>query len=102
MTREYVFFKDGKRKCSSYLKSEVNLDEIDDNRISRLRAKFKELTLEDIRLCVMVRLGMSNPAIGEIYGITPSAVQHRKQTLKKKKMGVSDSNITLDDFIETL
>lgn len=78
------------------------LDEIDNKRISRLRAEYKELTIEDIRLCVMVRLGMSNPAIGKAYGITPSAVQHRKQTLKKKKMGVSDPNITLDDFIESL
>ena len=78
------------------------LDEIDGKRISKLRAKFKELTIDDIRLCVMVRLGMSNPAIGEVYGITPSAIQHRKQTLKKKKMGVFDPNITLDDFIESL
>lgn len=78
------------------------LDEIDDKRISRLRANNKELTLEDIRLCVMVRLGMSNPAIGEVYGITPSAVQHRKQTLKKKKLGISDPNMSLDDFIESL
>lgn len=34
MTIEHVFFKNGERKCSSYLKSEVNLDELDDNKVS--------------------------------------------------------------------
>lgn len=78
------------------------LDEIDDRRISKIRARFKDLSIDDIRLCVMVRLGMSNPAIGNVYGITPSAVQHRKLTLKKKGFGVDDPNITLDDFLASI
>ena len=78
------------------------LDEIDDKRISKIRARFKELSIDDIRLCVMVRIGMSNPAIGNVYGITPSAVQHRKLTLKKKEFGVENPDITLDDFIESI
>lgn len=78
------------------------LDEIDDRRISKIRARFKTLSIDDIRLCVMVRLGMSNPAIGNVYGITPSAVQHRKLTLKKKGFGVENPDITLDDFIESI
>ena len=36
MTIETVFFKNGERKCSSYLKSEVCLDELDDNKVSLL------------------------------------------------------------------
>lgn len=98
--------KDGKPRVKMSPKEwtdiEQLLDEIDDKRFLRMRTKFKELTLEDIRLCIMVRIGMSNPAIGEIYGITPSAVQHRKQTLKKKKFGSLDSSITLDEFIESI
>ena len=78
------------------------LDEIDDRRISKIRARFKTLSIDDIRLCVMVRLGMSNPAIGNVYGITPSAVQHRKLTLKKKGFGVENPDVTLDDFIESI
>ena len=78
------------------------LDEIDDRRISKIRARFKDLSLDDIRLCVMVRIGMSNPAIGNVYGITPSAVQHRKLTLKKKGFGVDNPDVTLDDFIESI
>lgn len=78
------------------------LDEIDDGRISKIRARFKNLSIDDIRLCVMVRLGMSNPAIGNVYGITPSAVQHRKLALKKKGFGISDPEITLDKYLESL
>ena len=78
------------------------LDEIDDRRISKIRARFKDLSIDDIRLCVMVRIGMSNPAIGNVYGITPSAVQHRKLTLKKKGFGVDNPDVTLDDFIESI
>lgn len=78
------------------------LDEIDDGRISKIRAHFKTLSIDDIRLCVMVRLGMSNPAIGNVYGITPSAVQHRKLALKKKGFGITDPEVTLDRFLESL
>ena len=34
MTSETVFFKNGQRKCSSSLISEVNLDELDNNKVS--------------------------------------------------------------------
>ena len=78
------------------------LNEIDDKSITRIIANFEGLTTEDIRLCIMVRIGMSNPAIGNVYGITPSAVQHRKQALKKKVFGVTDPNTTLNDFINSL
>lgn len=78
------------------------LDEIGDGRISKIRARFKDLSIDDIRLCVMVSIGMSNPAIGNVYGITPSAVQHRKLTLKKKGFGIDNPNVTLENFIESL
>ena len=78
------------------------LDEIDEGRISKIRERYKDISKDDIRLCVMVRIGLSNPAIGHIFGITPSAVQHRKLTLKKKGFGVADPEVTLDKFLESL
>lgn len=75
------------------------LDEIDDKSISRLRARNKELTEDDIHLCMLVRLHMPNPIIGRIYNITTSAVQHRKQKLKKEKFGVTNTKHTLEDVI---
>lgn len=78
------------------------LDEIDDKSISRLRARNKELTEDDIHLCMLVRLHMPNPIIGRIYNITTSAVQHRKQKLKKEKFGVTNTKHTLEDVILAL
>ena len=78
------------------------LDEIDEGRISKIRTSYKDISKDDIHLCVMVRIGMSNPAIGHIFGITPSAVQHRKLTLKKKGFGIADPEVTLDKFLESL
>ena len=78
------------------------LNEIDDHRISHIRTRYPNLGTDDIRLCILVRLQLSNPVISQIYGITPSAVQHRKQTLKKKGFGIINSDITLDDVLESL
>ena len=78
------------------------LDEIDEGRISKIRERYKDISIDDIRLCMMVRIGLSNPAIGHIFGITPSAVQHRKLTLKKKGFGIADPEVTLDKFLESL
>ena len=81
---------------------EMLLDEIDEGRISKIRARYKDLSVDDIHLCMMVRIGMSNLAIGNVFCISPSAVQHRKQTLKKKGFGVTDPDVTLDAVIESL
>ena len=78
------------------------LDEIDDQRISTIRTRHPEFGIDDIHLCILVRLQLSNPRIGQIYGITPSAVQHRKQTLKKKGFGITDPETSLDDVLESL
>ena len=98
--------KDGTRKVQMTPKDwrdiEMLLDEIDEGRISKIRARYKDLSVDDIHLCLMVRIGMSNPTIGNVFCITPSAVQHRKQTLKKKGFGVTDPDVTLADFIGTL
>ena len=78
------------------------VDEIDDHSISRVRERFPGLSEEDIRLCIMVRLRLSNPVIGSIYGISVSAVQHRKQKLKKEGLGETDPGTTLEQAIGAL
>ena len=85
-----------------WLDIENLLDVIDDHSISKVRSKMRNLTEEDIRLCMLVRLRMSNPTIGNIYGISVSAVQHRKQKLKKEGFGVTDPSITLEQTIVSI
>lgn len=78
---------------------ELILNEIDNGCISKIRQKKPELSEEDIQLCILVRLHLSNPVIGSLYCISVSAVQHRKQKLKKGGFGVYDPNTTLEQVI---
>jgi len=78
---------------------EMTLDTADGNFVSRLRAEHPQFSEEDIRLCMLARLQLSNTALSAIYVISVSAVQHRKQKLKKEGFGVNDPNVTLDQII---
>ena len=63
---------------------ERTLNAIDNNRFANIREQYPNMQEDDIRLCLLTRLGISNRAIGNIYCITISAVQHRKLKLKKE------------------
>ena len=63
---------------------ERTLNAIDGNRFAKIREKYPNLQEDDIRLCILTRLGIGNRTIGNIYCITVSAVQHRKLKLKKE------------------
>ena len=78
---------------------ERTLNAIDDNRFANLREQYPDMTEDDIRLCILTRLGISNRAIGNIYCITVSAVQHRKLKLKKDVFGETSPDITLEQIL---
>ena len=94
--------KAGKRtiiNARNWREIEMTLDTADGNFVSRLRAEHPQFTEEDIRLCMLTRLRLSNTALSAIYVISVSAVQHRKQKLKKEGFGVTDPTVTLDQMI---
>lgn len=78
---------------------EMTLDTADDQFVSRLRRDHPDFSEDDIRLCMLSRLKLSNTALSAIYVISVSAVQHRKQRLKRDGFGVTDSNVTFDQVI---
>ena len=79
---------------------ERTLNAIDNNRFANLREQYPNMTEDDIRLCILTRLGISNRTIGNIYCITISAVQHRKLKLKKDVFGETDPDITLEQMLK--
>ena len=89
-------------KKKNWAELEQMLNEVDNDRIARIRELYPQFTDEDIQLCMLVRLRMSNPAISNIYGISPNAVQHRKLKLKKDGFGEVDKNTTLEDVINSI
>ena len=78
---------------------ERTLNAIDGNRFANIRKQYPTMQEDDIRLCILTRLGLSNRTIGNIYCITVSAVQHRKLKLKKEVFGESNPDITLDQVL---
>ena len=79
---------------------ERTLNAIDNNRFANLREQYPNMQEDDIRLCILTRLGISNRTIGNIYCITISAVQHRKLKLKKDVFGETNPDITLEEILK--
>ena len=80
---------------------ERTLNAIDNNRFANIREQYPNMTEDDIRLCILTRLGLSNRTIGNIYCITVSAVQHRKLKLKKDVFGETNPDITLEQVLKS-
>ena len=78
---------------------ERTLNAIDGNRFAKIREQYPNMQEDDIRLCILTRLGLSNRTIGNIYCITISAVQHRKLKLKKEVFGETNPDITLEQIL---
>ena len=81
---------------------ERTLNAIDNDRIAHLREAYPDLKEEDIQLCILTRLGLSNRSIGNIYGLTISAVQHRKLKLKKDAFHEPDPEVTLEQVLDRI
>ena len=79
---------------------ERTLNAIDNNRFANIREQYPTMQEDDIRLCILTRLGLSNRTIGNIYCITISAVQHRKLKLKKDVFGETNPDITLEQILK--
>ena len=80
---------------------ERTLNAIDNNRFANIREQYPNMQEDDIRLCVLTRLGISNRTIGNIYCITVSAVQHRKLKLKKDVFGETNPDVTLEQILKS-
>ena len=80
---------------------ERTLNAIDGDRFAKIREQYPTMQEDDIRLCILTRLGLSNRTIGNIYCITVSAVQHRKLKLKKDVFGDSNPDITLEQILNS-
>ena len=90
-----------KRELSAadWREMEQTLDSITDGFVGRLRAQHPEFSEEDIQLCMLTRMKLSNQTIADLYFITTSAVKHRKLKLKKEGFGETAPAVTLIDVL---
>ena len=81
---------------------EQTLNAIDHDRFKRLRQNYPALREEDVQMCILTSLHVLNRTIGNIYGLTISAVQHRKLKIKKELLGEEDPEVTLEQVLERI
>jgi len=81
---------------------EYLIDDTDNNFVQNLRKQHKEFKEEDIQLCMLVRLKVTNATIANLFYIGESAVKKRKSLLKKTGFRITDPNIALEQVIENL
>lgn len=78
------------------------LNETDNNFVQELRKGYPDFKEEDIQLCMLVRLKISNNVLAHIYHIGVPAVKKRKLNLKMKGFEITDPAIHLEDIIDKL
>ena len=64
----------------------------------RLRKDFPDLTLNELRLCALIRLNMNTKDIASINNITINGVKVARWRLRKK-LGMTDANDNLSEFL---
>ena len=80
---------------------EVTLDESCDNFVSRLRSTYISLSDEDIRMCMLQKLHLSNRQMANIFVLQPESITKRKQRLKKILFPEGDRR-SFDEIIESI
>ena len=81
---------------------EQTLDSITGGFVQRLRKSHPTFQEEDVQLCMLTRMNLTNQAIAAIYLITVSAVKHRKLKLKKDGFGETDPTHPLDAVLANI
>jgi len=75
------------------------LNDTDNGYITALRTTHPEFTEDDYRLCMLIRLNLTNDEIGRFFDIQKPAVQKRKLKLKKDGFGVADKDIYIEQIL---
>lgn len=76
---------------------ERHFNAIHDNFIRRFAEAFPDLTYNDLKLCALIRMNMSNKEIASFLNISVRSVESRRYRIRKR-MGM-DSDVNLNDFI---
>ena len=74
------------------------LNLIYNNFATRLHLEFPHLTEEDIKYCMLIKMGFSTQTLAQIYGIAEKSVK-QKSYMFKEKLGINESDVSLRQFL---
>ena len=66
--------------------------------VSNLKKRYPSLSDDDIQMCMLIRIGLSNEDMANIYCITVNSMK-RKLYSFKEKMGITDKNQSVRNVI---
>lgn len=78
---------------------EVFLDSVENLFVKRLKQKHPNLSKNDLRLMMLLRLKLSQKALASIYCISEKAIK-QKLFLYKDKVGIKNEHFSLRNYIE--
>lgn len=77
-----------------------SLNEAYANFAIRLQNTFPQLRERELHICYLIKAGAKTGNIATIISMTPNAVTKKKKQILEK-MEIIDTNVTLDDFLDT-
>ena len=83
-----------------WVELEMFLDGVEDLFVTRLKKQHSNLTQNDIRLMMLLRLKLPQKSLSSIYCISEKAIK-QKLFLYKERVGIKNEHISLRKYIET-
>ena len=69
---------------------------------NKLIAKYPSLTPEDLKICSLTRLGMSNQVIAILMNTQTASYARRKSRIKQEKMNGNEDERSFEEIIENI
>lgn len=76
----------------------IHFDEVHNNFLKNLKAKFPELTPSDLKICAYLKMNLSSKEIAQLLNISLKGVEVARYRLRKK-LNMASSQINLYDFL---
>ena len=87
-----------KEKMERFIKM---MNEHFDNFSKKLEVAFPDLTTHDVRICNLIRLGISNETIAKLTNCKYESLLTKRTRIKKLRMHI-DGDITLEDILQKI
>lgn len=87
-------------KDNDWLEVEIFLNETFSDYVTRFRKIHPDLVETDIRDCMLLKMGLSNPDLSRYYGISLPSVKQRLLRLKNK-LSIDENAISAREYIES-
>ena len=83
---------------NDWQKFKSQFDEVYPNFINKLLNQYQNISHNDLKLCVYIKMGISTKEIASLQNLSTNGVKSAKKRLKHK-LGLSSSKITLSAFL---